>query len=103
MILAWVLDFPIVPIDKIIVFALDNEECNTHMLIMNRYKKTRLDQKSTKQPIVNKLVRNNRTVNHNGLNSSAFDPSVANSLVNAVNPRIFLGSSAAHKQFWSYK
>ena len=70
---------------------------------MNKHKKARLGQKTTRQPIANKLVTSNRTTNHNGMTTDTFDPSVANSLVNAVNPRIFLGNSAAHKQFWSYK
>ena len=70
---------------------------------MNTHKKSRLGQKSTKQPIANKLVTINQAANHNGLITRTFDPDFANSLVNAVSPRVFLGNSAAHKQFWSYK
>jgi len=70
---------------------------------MNTHKKIRLGQKSTKQPIANKLVTINRIASQNGLTSSTFDPDFAFSVMNSAPAIFFLGTAGAHRQLFSKK
>ena len=68
---------------------------------MNKHKKTRLDQKTTKQPIADTLVTINRTANQNGLTPRTFDPDFAFSAMNSAPAIFFLGTAGAHRQLFS--
>ena len=69
---------------------------------MNKHKKTRLDQKTTKQPIADKLVTINRTANHNGLIPFTFDSRNAFSVMNA-SPAISTLGQHKHTDNYSQK
>ena len=60
------------------------------------YKRQRQENK-TKTPIINGIIRENVNKNHAVLNTGFWQEYPI-----TVAPRIFLGSSAAHKQFKSY-
>ena len=60
------------------------------------YKRQRQVNK-TKTPIINGIIKENANKNHNGLTTSFWQEFPI-----TVAPMIFLGSSAAHKQFRSY-
>ena len=70
---------------------------------MNKHKKARLDQKTAKQPIADKLVTINRTANHNGLIPFTFDSGNAFSVMNASPAIFYLGTAQAHRQLFSKK